>query len=547
MTGGEKMETDNLLKLIEQIPEIKKQFKTEYFFVTKPAEKSAEQISYKTIHNDEKYLLWKAEIEAELENLPRSKIVKDIETLFLKMGKNFNDDAIFFQLEAKLKVLGKKLSEVATEGNTKDKNYKLFISHSSKDADYVEVFVGLLEVLGLRFEDIICSSVPPYCIPLGNKMYDWLVNEFQRSELHVVYIFSKDYYASTASLNEMGAAWAMKHKWTGILLPGFQFSQLDGCIDTTQVSIKLDDADIRTLKFRIGEFKNEIIKEFNLRSMSEAIWERHRDDFLDEIATIAEKRLRKNEEVVIPENQGNSSAIYQVSARFSQFINENKSEYSENSMISGDSAQKKTNVAKTQVGELTEDASSYFCRVTFSSLHGGSIFFYSPKSTKENIVHVNITEAFWNEFVILCKQILCVVFGKVSEKEILVKKKKPLGIYKCAPDDGYRYYDEEYRIDFDIKYIHSEDSEKYDSINIDCDDKFEISLFKKGEYVFRGTSEDTSLADYGIDELILYKKAIAMIKFVTRDHYCMISKKFRRDVYSDGSGGYVLDYFIDEP
>ena len=40
-----------------------------------------------------------------------------------------------------------------------DKPHKLFISHSSKDVDYVEAFVGLLEILGLRDEEIICSSV----------------------------------------------------------------------------------------------------------------------------------------------------------------------------------------------------------------------------------------------------------------------------------------------------------------------------------------------------------------------------------------------------
>lgn len=286
------MATDNLLKLIEQLPEIKKQFKTEYFSITK----SASPISYQTIHNDEKYLLWEAEIEAELENLPRSKTVEDINVLFSKLGKNFNDDITFSQLEAKLKILGKKLSE--TDGGEKvmDRTHKLFISHSNKDADYVEALVELFEMLGLRDEEIICSSVPPYCIPLGDRVYDWLVNEFQHSDLHVIYVFSKNYYASTASLNEMGAAWAMKHKWTGILLPGFQFDELNGCIDKTQICIKLDDLDIKTLKFRLGEFKNEIIKNFNLHPISEFNWERQRDNFLDKIAVIAEKRTHENKE-----------------------------------------------------------------------------------------------------------------------------------------------------------------------------------------------------------------------------------------------------------
>lgn len=178
----------------------------------------------------------------------------------------------------------------------KRRRRNIFISHSSKDADYVEAFVSLLEIPGLRDEEIICSSVPPYCIPLDSKVYDWLVNEFQHSDLHVVYAFSKDYYNSAASLNEMGAAWAMKHKWTGVLLPGFHFHQLDGCIDKSQIAIKLDDSDIRTLKYRLGEFRDKLTKEFNLRPMSEAAWERQRDGFLDRIATITEARASESKD-----------------------------------------------------------------------------------------------------------------------------------------------------------------------------------------------------------------------------------------------------------
>lgn len=162
------MANENLIRLIEQTPDIKKRFKTEYISFGKPAGKPAIQTPYQTIHNDEKYLLWKAEIEAELEKLPQSKTVQDVIHLFSKMGKNFSEDSTFAQLEAKLTVLGKTLSESVEEESGMDKPHKLFISHSSKDVDYVEAIVGLLEILGLRDEEIICSSVPPYCIPLGN-------------------------------------------------------------------------------------------------------------------------------------------------------------------------------------------------------------------------------------------------------------------------------------------------------------------------------------------------------------------------------------------
>lgn len=173
---------------------------------------------------------------------------------------------------------------------------KIFISHATKDKDYVGVIVNLLESLGFREDEIICSSIPPYCIPLDNKVYDWLVNEFQKSDLHVIFALSKTYYNRAACLNEMGAAWAMKQKWTAVLLPGFDFSDIDGCIDRTQVSIKLDDTDKDTLRFRLEELKNNLIEEFGLRHVDGFLWEKKRNEFLDAIADTIEKRSSEPDE-----------------------------------------------------------------------------------------------------------------------------------------------------------------------------------------------------------------------------------------------------------
>ena len=167
-----------------------------------------------------------------------------------------------------------------------ERSKKIFISHATQDKEYVEVIVTLLESLGFREDDIICSSVPPYCVPLGENVYDWLVSEFQQSDLHVIFVLSRIYYTRPACLNEMGAAWATKHKWTAILLPGFGFNEIAGCIDPAQVSIKLDDVDKKTLNFRLGELKDNLIAEFGLRSISQAFWERKRNEFLEKIDTV---------------------------------------------------------------------------------------------------------------------------------------------------------------------------------------------------------------------------------------------------------------------
>ena len=135
---------------------------------------------------------------------------------------------------------------------------------------------------------ITCTSVPQCNIPVGCNIYDWLAKQFQTSDLHVVYAFSDNYYSSVATLNEMGAAWVMRCKWTGLLLPGFTFNQLAGCIDKNQICIKLDDPDIITLKQRLRQFRDDIIKEFGLESIDE--WEEKRDDFLDKIKIIAQQK-----------------------------------------------------------------------------------------------------------------------------------------------------------------------------------------------------------------------------------------------------------------
>lgn len=191
----------------------------------------------------------------------------------------------------------------------KSKVKKIFVSHSSDDLAYVEKIVELLEAIGVQEDEIVCSSVPPYCVPLNNGVYDWLVNRFQSDELWVLFILSQNYYSSPACLNEMGAAWAMKQKWTGILLPDFEFHQIRGCIDSSKIGIKLGDDDLNTLKYRLSELKDLLTDEFGLRPMSNYVWERKRDRFIRNIEDIQKSETQdivedklyeiKNEEEVI--------------------------------------------------------------------------------------------------------------------------------------------------------------------------------------------------------------------------------------------------------
>lgn len=171
---------------------------------------------------------------------------------------------------------------VQYETDVEERHKMIFISHSSLDKDITKAFVDLLFGIGLNEDDIVCSSYPGLGVPLRESIYEWLIQKFQEYDLHVLYFLSHNYYKSAASLNEMGAAWAMKQKWDSILLPGFSFSDISGCIDPTRIGIKLD-GDPTELKHRLGELKDDMVSEFGLRTISDTRWERIRDSFISKI------------------------------------------------------------------------------------------------------------------------------------------------------------------------------------------------------------------------------------------------------------------------
>ena len=195
-------------------------------------------------------------------------------------GKSYFDD------KSTIKKSAHELTEEDVRMND-DKPHKVFISHSSKDQGYVILFVELLEDIGLPEGSIICTSVPGYGIPNDQRIYDWLREQFLNCELRVIYVLSKNYYDSPACLNEMGAAWVTKSTDSLVLLPGFEFSDVKGCVDGTKMGINLGGEEAE-LKVRLGGLKDSLIKEFNLPSLTESKWERHRDEFIRKVDEVAE-------------------------------------------------------------------------------------------------------------------------------------------------------------------------------------------------------------------------------------------------------------------
>lgn len=168
-----------------------------------------------------------------------------------------------------------------------EKPKKLFISHSQKDKKYVSAIVDLLVDIGLRSDEVFCSSVPGFGIPYGDDIYEVLKKQFVDYDLCVLFILSDNYYESAACLNEMGATWILQKKYDCILLPGFEFVEVDGAVNPRKKMMKLE-GDLAELKNSLRQLMDGLVQEFGLREMTSDFWERCRDQFLSKISSISQ-------------------------------------------------------------------------------------------------------------------------------------------------------------------------------------------------------------------------------------------------------------------
>lgn len=160
--------------------------------------------------------------------------------------------------------------------------YFLFISHAEKDKKIAKALVDLLYQLGLKEENLFCSSISEIGVPLKEDIYEYLRNLLDSDELIPIFMLSKNYYNSAACLNEMGAVWIKQKNYFTFLLPDFTFKEIKGAINSNKSAIKLD-IPREDLRQKLIEFKNAIQDIFSLEEISEQRWDRACNTFIDEV------------------------------------------------------------------------------------------------------------------------------------------------------------------------------------------------------------------------------------------------------------------------
>ena len=146
--------------------------------------------------------------------------------------------------------------------------------------------------MGLNQTQVFCSSLPGYGVPIDTNIFDFLRDQFLKYNLHVIFIHSDNYYMSPISLNEMGAAWALKNAVTSILLPGFGFEKMTGVVNNRAIAIKLDSQRLE-LQDKLNQLYDKIISEFGLVRKADIIWQQKRDAFIDDIQQVKSEASKK--------------------------------------------------------------------------------------------------------------------------------------------------------------------------------------------------------------------------------------------------------------
>lgn len=189
----------------------------------------------------------------------------------------------FNKIYTKYNLLMSQVNMQSKENSKKGKSPMVFISHSSKDKEFAEALVDLLESIGLNKETLFCSSVDGYGLGLSDDIFETLLELFENHDLFMIFLHSPRYYKSSVSLNEMGAAWVLRSGFCSILTSDMDFSGLTGVVNGSKISIKVNAQDAAS---RLNELYKILQEIFNLTPLDITQWERKRSIFLRNVNAI---------------------------------------------------------------------------------------------------------------------------------------------------------------------------------------------------------------------------------------------------------------------
>lgn len=162
--------------------------------------------------------------------------------------------------------------------NTLSNKYKIFISHSSLDKEWIDLFINKILRLGCSLDtnDILCTSFEPYGISTGINIRNYLMYHLKNCD-YVFFMISKNYLKSTICLNEMGGAWVLEKSIKPYLFPTVDFKDMGWLFEVCK-GAKIND------EYSLDELRDELLDHYpNLKRNKTSEWNSLKKEFIKNI------------------------------------------------------------------------------------------------------------------------------------------------------------------------------------------------------------------------------------------------------------------------
>lgn len=169
---------------------------------------------------------------------------------------------------------------------------KVFISHSSKDG-IISLFVNFLTSIGIKNEDIFCSSLEGQGVKNGQRINDEVVKEFKDSSI-VIYLITNNFINSNYCIQELGFALACDgKKFFTIKFEDVDDKSIKGFIDSTYKYNLFNTDGLSSLYDEL----NDIYKLNNKTSVVNRSISKLLTDAKQEITVLIEDKDKTDEEI----------------------------------------------------------------------------------------------------------------------------------------------------------------------------------------------------------------------------------------------------------
>ncbi|AVB75917.1 toll/interleukin-1 receptor domain-containing protein [Methanococcus maripaludis] len=214
-----------------------------------------------------------------------------------------------------------------------NKKKKIFISHSSKDKEYAKLLRDVLENAGLTHDQIFCTSLTGHRNEFGKNFLDNIKNKLNDDYL-ILFLLSRNFYESPMCMCELGAAWVKTKESVPVLIPPFDYDDMNMTIKHTE-GFKINEKD------RIHEFKDYLDSNFNNKPIPVSIWNERTEKTFSDIIKLIEK-----------DSKNAKKSSKKTTAKKTS---DKKSKNSENKTSKSKTAKKPTNARKTSTTKKSDD------------------------------------------------------------------------------------------------------------------------------------------------------------------------------------------------